>query len=64
MIELETETFTERLPALIQADPHRTLASLAAELGCTRQRVHQILKELGYEYLTTWTLRHNPRKAS
>ena len=47
-------TTRERLPALVEADPTRSVVSLALELGVTPARVHQLLRAMGYRYVARW----------
>ena len=47
MSETDELTATEMVKILRDEDPDRSAASIAAEMGITRARVGQILRELG-----------------
>ena len=44
----------ERVAAILKQNPRQSAAEIARQAGVSRQRVHQILHEMGYELATYW----------
>lgn len=49
-----TEQTRQRVAALVKADPQLTAAEIGRQVGVSRERVRQILNDLGYELRQQW----------
>jgi predicted ArsR family transcriptional regulator len=51
----------ERIAAILKQSPRQSAADIAQQAGVSRQRVHQILHELGYELTVSYVWRKRPK---
>ena len=51
------ETAREAVARILRKNPRQSAAEIAAQAGVSRQRVHQILHEMGYELTLSYVWR-------
>jgi DNA-directed RNA polymerase sigma subunit (sigma70/sigma32) len=56
-----TEDTRQRVERMVKADPTVSAAEIARKAGVSRERIRQILDEMGYELRCSWRKR---RRAS